>query len=643
MPFNPSNQHCRKLLLLITACCFFFSSQAQNNCLNFDGIGDEVDCGGMTQIDNVSEFTYEAWVKLDSWTNFAQIIGKTDNATSQTQLLLGGVSGRVIGLVGNGTNAQGWTNSTTALPLNTWTHIAVVYDGSGANNAAKLKIYVNGTNEPLIFQNAIPATTATVTDNFHICRAATTISNNVDGQVDEVRVWTTALSAATIDAWNNIPVTSAHPDYTGLVAYYMMDDPATPLSLADSVGTANGAIFDAVYNANDNVDFCYPPNISDVVADPGCYNTLDGDIAVTTTGLFSPYTYDWNTGSQLANLSGVGAGNYQLTITDSWGCEYDRTYTLVAPPTINVFAMTANVECFGDTTGSISAAASGGSGALTYVWSNSQSSSIAAPLVAGQYGLTVTDSTGCTFLDTFDIFEPTELVLDFTDVTDVTCIGGSDGSISVAASGGIQNYAYQWSDITIPNGTTTANNLPEGPMSVLVIDQNGCELVSDTVVDYQFELPIVDLGPDVVTSAPAATLSPGPQFSSYLWSYGAVTSTVTIIASDIYWVECTDSNGCVGSDTVSVEFTTGINTLADNGGVSVYPNPAVDQVTVDWAAFNVQQVTISLVDVAGRTLQSQQEVAGSISTVSLNGLAPGTYYLMVSSVDKNAVIPVIRQ
>lgn len=713
--------HAGKLLLAILLPCFLSSPVlSQNNCLNFDGIGDDVDCGLMPQLNNTNQFTYEAWVRLDSWTNFAPIVGKIDNNTSQARLLLGGIQGRIIGLVGNGTNAQGWTQSTTALPLNTWTHVAMVYDGTATGNANKLKLYINGTNQALIYQGAIPTTTANIAGSFHICEAATSTTLNIDGAVDEVRVWGKALSAATVNAWNNIPITSQHPDYVDLLAYYMMDDPLTPLSLADSAGSANGVIFDALYNPNGNLNFCYPPAINATTNDASCNNIADGALAVTVTGLFSPYTYAWPTGvvGTGASITGLSAGIYTATITDSWGCSYNSDFSIAAPPVINISSTITSIDCYGDSTGSIAVTASGGSGPLSYLWANNQTIPTTTGWPAGTHSLTITDSIGCTALDSFTVIQqdsftisglvthvdcynnttgaiavtatggvapysylwsnsqttaavaslgagtftlsltddlgctsqnafsvnqPDSISISFSQ-QDVTCEGDDDGSAMIAISGGTPAYSTQWNVAGVPVGSLMVSNLEEGTVSVTVTDTNGCVNSGSTYIDHLFDLPIVDLGPDIITPTLPAVLTPGPQFTSYFWSPGSTQSSINVTFPGDYWVECTDTNGCVNRDTVNVFFNTGINTHSSTGLVSAYPNPASKELTVEWSNFGSNEVTISIVDLTGRVLQSKlmpYNSPKSIASIPLEELNAGTYILMLSGGNQITTLPIV--
>lgn len=47
---------------------------------------------------------------------------------------------------------------------------------------------------------------------------------------------------------------------------------------------------------------------------------------MTVSGGIAPLSYSWSNGISTANLSGVGAGAYALTVTDAIGCVKNASY-----------------------------------------------------------------------------------------------------------------------------------------------------------------------------------------------------------------------------------------------------------------------------------------------------------------------------
>src|SRR5690606_18715152 len=96
----------------------------------------------------------------------------------------------------------------------------------------------------------------------------------------------------------------------------------------------------------------------------------------------------------------------------------------------------------------------------------------ATVLAAGTYIVSVTDENGCADTQSFTITEPDAIVASASAQTEVSCNGGSNGSATVAVTGGTGDYTYSWS----PSGgtTATATGLAAGTYVVTVTDANGC-------------------------------------------------------------------------------------------------------------------------------------------------------------------------
>src|SRR5262249_22993138 len=109
--------------------------------------------------------------------------------------------------------------------LGTWYHLAVVKSGNSYT------FYLNGV------ANGTATTTITVPDvaaTFQVGRAEGAFYLN--GQLDDLRLWNTALSASTIPSTMNAPLTGSE---SGLVGYWKFDDGGTSLSTTDSTSNQN--------------------------------------------------------------------------------------------------------------------------------------------------------------------------------------------------------------------------------------------------------------------------------------------------------------------------------------------------------------------------------------------------------------------
>lgn len=115
------------------------------------------------------------------------------------------------------------------------------------------------------------------------------------------------------------------------------------------------------------------------------------------------------------------------------------------------------------------------------------------------------------------------------------------------------NYYYLW--------TTTLNPSPFANIEVITVDSTATYIAQvdngygvtdiDTVVVGNYTLPVVSLGSDP-TNCTSVILDPGAGYASYYWSTTETTQFITVTATGFYWVDVTNSNGCVGRDSVFV-------------------------------------------------------------------------------------------
>jgi SprB repeat/Secretion system C-terminal sorting domain len=125
---------------------------------------------------------------------------------------------------------------------------------------------------------------------------------------------------------------------------------------------------------------------------PTCNDGANGSIQVVMEEGQSTYAYAWlpavSVGSTATN---IGAGDYQVTITNTHGCAITTSISLTEPSEIQ---LTSNVEDNGTGVGILSIEATGGTPPYTYAWSNGSTSNI-IEASTGFYDIVVTDSLGC--------------------------------------------------------------------------------------------------------------------------------------------------------------------------------------------------------------------------------------------------------
>jgi len=167
--------------------------------------------------------------------------------------------------------------------------------------------------------------------------------------------------------------------------------------------------------------------------------------------------YLWSDGQTTQTATGLCAGTYSLTITDSNNCTTIDSLTITDPSPISITLSTTSPTCNGDCDATALATASGGTPSYTYSWntSPSQNNSLATSLCAGNYTVTVTDNNGCIDSATANIINPT-LLSTTTIVTNASCNGVCDGVATTTPNGGVAPYTYLWSndDSTVVSGPT---------------------------------------------------------------------------------------------------------------------------------------------------------------------------------------------
>ncbi len=184
--------------------------------LQFDGTDDQVQIDSIRHLDNTQNFTLEAWVFLNSLGAFDVLMGTGSSLTNRVDLQMDGGTGKLLAVVANGAEAYG--ESSRSLIVGKWYHVAMSYDGTGATNADRLKLYINGQEDNLTFSGTIPSSTGTM--NAPYVLGSFNGSFPMEGSLDEVRLWSQTLSADSI--FSNYLV-QLEGDEEGLEGYYQLN------------------------------------------------------------------------------------------------------------------------------------------------------------------------------------------------------------------------------------------------------------------------------------------------------------------------------------------------------------------------------------------------------------------------------------
>ena len=263
-----------------------------------------------------------------------------------------------------------------------------------------------------------------------------------------------------------------------------------------------------------------------------------------------PYDFSWTPIVSTSNAaSNLLFGNYDVVVTDYNGCTLGHTFVITQPNALQTNTTIVDANCFGSSTGSITATISGGTTPYSYNWSNGSTSSVISSLHTGNYSVTVTDANGCSDVTTWSVNEPQDLTSTIT-ASDVSCYGSTDGAIQVAVNGGTPAYQISW---TAANNGFNLTNLPAGLYSAVITDAHGCTHTLAKSITQPLQISINASTPTTLCVGQSQTLSllvsGGNPSYTYLWSNQQTTSSINIAPSVTtnYSVVVTDANGCAAS------------------------------------------------------------------------------------------------
>jgi hypothetical protein len=467
-----------------------------------------------------------------------------------------------------------WSNGTTndtVVGLAAGTHTVTVTDNTGATSVASVLI-----SEPLELTGTLTATDI-------LCFGGQTGSIDVD------------VAGGTVPyefLWSNGAVTE------------------------DLVGLAAGSYTITITDGNDcqaigTIDIAAPTagiNVTGVVTYTTSIGGNDGAIDITVSGGTAPYTYTWSNAATTADLTGLTAGAYTVTVTDANACATTKVFNVYDPSscTLTVTTTVEDVNCFGGNDGSAGVSVTGGSGTFNYSWDNGATTATISGLVADVYVVYIEDANDATCYDVevVVVAEPTELDAEVVE-TNVSCFGGNNGAVDLTVSGGVAPYTFLWA-----NGATTEDlsGLIAGTYSGTITDANGCTNSGSVIITEPTALALTYVQVNVTTGNNGSidlTVSGGTAPYTFAWSNSATTEDVNGLVPGDYIVTVTDANACTATASV---------TLIDAANCQLTATTTVTNVLC----------------FGGNT--------GSATVVPANGNAPYTYVWSTSPVQTTATI-----
>ncbi|MBK8846188.1 MAG: T9SS type A sorting domain-containing protein [Bacteroidetes bacterium] len=269
----------------------------------------------------------------------------------------------------------------------------------------------------------------------------------------------------------------------------------------------------------------------------------------------------------------------------------------------------------------------------SYLWSNGNSANNITAAASGTYTVTVTDINGCKNVDSVALVFTAcaQVIVNISSsdslFCDKNCIDFFDQTLN-------SPYSWTWyfsgaspASSTDQNPTNICYN-QYGKFDVILVACNsiGCDSVFFPGFITEFQLP----------TAPIATLVGvtlnSTQAFSYQWFIVGDTTVYSTaqsfqpIVNGNYYVLIADSNGCQVPSNV-IAFTIGIGESLTDAGFILSPNPANDMIALTGPY--MQNVTITVYDVAGKVIQSLSSINTNRISISTQTLATGCYHVQV--------------
>ncbi len=328
-----------------------------------------------------------------------------------------------------------------------------------------------------------------------------------------------------------------------------------------------------------------------VISDISCAGLSDGSAALEMADGTAPYSFVWGNGETDSIATQLPAGTTTVEVTDAAGCVIFAEVAVSEPAALVVDDVTDGVvTCFGDSDGEVSAAASGGTGNLSYSWDDGSTGATVSNLPAGTYEVTVTDENGCTATQNATVAQPAALG---PQLIAIPAFSPNSGSITIDPTNG---------------------------------PGNGPEYTYTISLDNVLGLPPADPFDTTFTSL-------NPNGEAFI---GLCGGTYTVIVEDV--------KGCLDTGSVTVEAspnaycaqadtTTAINGTKGLSRFNVYPNPAEGMLQVELELVEMGDLVLEVVNTQGEAVATRRvsRVPSYQTTFDLSHVAGGMYLLRVTT------------
>jgi hypothetical protein len=352
----------------------------------------------------------------------------------------------------------------------------------------------------------------------------------------------------------------------------------------------------------------------------------DSTLLTATDGIFFLWSNSDTTSS--INVSPIILTTYSVTVTNTYGCSGTAIDSVTVNPLPTVdFTGLPDSTCSGSGSITLSGNPSGGN----FIGNGITGNNFNPDIFLGNDTITYsyTDSLGCTN----NHFHIINII---TSPSPAIAISGTasfcQGDSVILSTGNYSSYSWSNNSTTDSISVTTTGNY-----SVTVSDSSGC-IGTATQSILVNQLPMVSFtglpdtmcingGNKTLTGNPGGGTFTGSGMTLNIFSPSSLSSgNYTITYS------YTDTNGCSNaqSHTIFVSPCSGIEELYGgvNNDMYLYPNPAVNEITVSFISTKNESYSILLNDIIGRKIKI--ETANTVIGInninlSLDGISKGVY------------------
>ena len=258
-----------------------------------------------------------------------------------------------------------------------------------------------------------------------------------------------------------------------------------------------------------------------------CYGLTNGILTTTATGGTTPYTYQWSNGATTPTVNNLGVGTYYSWVTDANGCSSVTSTNITQPAAIST-TVSNNVMICPNEQITLQAFSTGGTGILTYQWSNgfNGQNNIVSPVVQTTFSVYSTDANGCvgnTVTTTVLVNDINLALLDaFGD--DAICVGEM-AEVYATFKPGLGTYTFNW-DNGLGTGLIPIGVSPNTTTNYTITVTDDCgNTLSDGALIEVHPLPEVGLPPQTAMACGEVTFNfnntfGNPSGSTYNWNFG---------------------------------------------------------------------------------------------------------------------------